>query len=389
MSSQNTNSSVILHDQNQWTAWFKFIKARAKTLKIWEKIEPGSQLPLLEEPTEPEVPSVSGHEAFAGVDEPADTLQLTANGLKSYDREMVRYKSLLDAYKLKQHKYEKEATAIDTITQLVQSTVATHLQHSCCNPDDTLQQWITNLRRRVGIDEQVEQENARRRYLAALRPMRAPNQWDTWLTEYDQAAGHAEAVGVPDLLSFRMVSLDFGDAVAQVAKNWVPGFMDNGRYEPNMDRREMMKRFRGHMTRYYPLDKKSRAGVFVTADDQSILADGGASTQSRKRDASASTNSAPVPKRPKRKNDVKATAGRKSTAITKSTTRENVRCPACSYHHELKNCFYVNKERAPEWFRFDESLSSFIEKRKEVDTDFRQLLQEAENSTNRSHEEDQ
>ncbi|KAG6283694.1 hypothetical protein E4U09_000187, partial [Claviceps aff. purpurea] len=187
----------------------KSIKARAKTLKIWEKIEPGSQLPLLQEPTEPEVPSVSGHEAFAGVDKPTDTLQLTANGLKTYDREMVRYKSLLDAYKLK--------------------------QHNCCNPDDTLQQWITNLKRRAGIDDRVEQEHARRRYKAALVPMRGPNQWNTWLTEYDQASGHAEAVGVPDLLSFDMVSLDFGDAVARVAQNWVPGFMDNGRFEPNMD----------------------------------------------------------------------------------------------------------------------------------------------------------
>ncbi|KAG6019348.1 hypothetical protein E4U19_007286 [Claviceps sp. Clav32 group G5] len=59
----------------------------------------------------------SGHEAFAGIDEPTDTLQFTANGLKTYDREMVRYKSLLDAYKLKQHRYEKETSAIDTITQ--------------------------------------------------------------------------------------------------------------------------------------------------------------------------------------------------------------------------------------------------------------------------------
>ncbi|KAG6037610.1 hypothetical protein E4U19_001857 [Claviceps sp. Clav32 group G5] len=88
-----------------------------------------------------------------------------------------------------------------------------------------------------------------------------------------------------------MVSLDFGDAVARVAQNWVPGFMDSGRFEPNMDRREMMKRFRDHMTRYHPLEKNSRVGVFVTADDQSSLADGGASTQSRKMDASASTNS--------------------------------------------------------------------------------------------------
>ncbi|KAG6222046.1 hypothetical protein E4U34_001610 [Claviceps purpurea] len=39
---------------------------------------------------------------------------------------MVRYRTLLDAYKVKQHKYEKEVTGIDAITQLVQSTVATN-----------------------------------------------------------------------------------------------------------------------------------------------------------------------------------------------------------------------------------------------------------------------
>ncbi|KAG6024472.1 hypothetical protein E4U19_003685 [Claviceps sp. Clav32 group G5] len=198
--------------------------------------------------------------------------------------------------------------------------------HSCCNPDDTLQRWITNLKRRAGIDDRVEREHARRRYKAALIPMRGPNQWNTWLTEYDQASGHAEAVGVTDLLSFDMVSLDFGDAVARVAPNWVPGFMDNGRFEPNMDRREMMKRFRDHMTRYHPLEKNSRVGVFVTADDQSSLADGGASTQSRKRDASASTDSAPVPKRPKRKNNAKATTSQKPTETTKKQS-SLVRCP--------------------------------------------------------------
>ncbi|KAG6049100.1 hypothetical protein E4U16_003851, partial [Claviceps sp. LM84 group G4] len=226
-----------------------------------------------------------------------------SNGLNTCEREMVGYRTLLDAYKVKQHKYEKEAIGIVTIIQLIQSTVATHLQDSCCNPDDPLQQWIANLRRRVGIDDRMEKESAHKRYKTALRPMRNPNHWDTWLTEYDQASSHAESVELPDLTLFDMVSLDFGDAVAQGASNWVPGFIDNGRFEPNMDRREMMKRLRDHMTRYHPLDRKIslRSGVFVTAEDRSTLADGGASTQSRKRNVSASTNSASVPKRPKRK----------------------------------------------------------------------------------------
>lgn len=189
-----------------------------------------------------------GHEAYAGVDEPTEVQKLTANGLKIYGREMVPYRTLLGAYKVKQRKYEEEVTGIDTSTQFVQSTVATHLQDSCCDLDDPLQQWIANLRCRVGIDDGVEKENARKRYKAALQPMRSPSRWDTWLTECDQASSHAESVGVPDLSLFDMVSLDFGDAVAQVAKNWVAGFMDSGRFESSMDRREMLKRFRDHMT---------------------------------------------------------------------------------------------------------------------------------------------
>ncbi|KAG5972849.1 hypothetical protein E4U58_006061, partial [Claviceps cyperi] len=55
---------------------------------------------------------------------------------------MMRYRILLDAYKIKHQIYEKEATGIDAITQMVQSTVAKHLQDSCCNPKNTLQQWI-------------------------------------------------------------------------------------------------------------------------------------------------------------------------------------------------------------------------------------------------------
>ncbi|KAG6029104.1 hypothetical protein E4U19_001154 [Claviceps sp. Clav32 group G5] len=213
---------------------YQFIKSRAKFLKVWPKLEPGFELRLLEEPTEPEVPSLLGHEAFAGTDEPTDLQHLTANGLKTYDREMARYKSvgnvryrdkvkerkkyvtnqstlifgyvflcinsyfpffdiiahltfptksLLEDFKIKQHRYEKKATGPDTLTQLIQSTVATHLQDSCCNLDESLQKWIYNLKRAVGIDDSVELETSRQRYEAALKPMRSPNQWATWLTE--------------------------------------------------------------------------------------------------------------------------------------------------------------------------------------------------------------
>jgi hypothetical protein len=43
------------------------------------------------------------------------------------------------------------------------------------------------------MSDQLEQEQAWNRYQASLKPMRNPQQWDTWLAEYDEAAAEAEA----------------------------------------------------------------------------------------------------------------------------------------------------------------------------------------------------
>ncbi|KAG6062291.1 hypothetical protein E4U33_006576 [Claviceps sp. LM78 group G4] len=94
----------------------------------------------------------------------SDRLGVKFNG--TYERGMVRYRTLLDAYKVRQHKYAKEVTGIDTITQLIQSTVARHSEDSCCDPDDPLQQWIANIKRCIGIDDRVEKKSARKRYKA-------------------------------------------------------------------------------------------------------------------------------------------------------------------------------------------------------------------------------
>ncbi|KAG6123263.1 hypothetical protein E4U13_008129 [Claviceps humidiphila] len=116
-----TKSSVILSNQNQWTAWIKLITSRAKSLKVWPKVKPGSNLPLLEEPTEPEVPSLSGHDSYAGIDEPTELRHLTVNGLKTYEKEMAHYRTRIESFKIKQHRYEQETKGLDILTNLIQS----------------------------------------------------------------------------------------------------------------------------------------------------------------------------------------------------------------------------------------------------------------------------
>ncbi|CCE31181.1 uncharacterized protein CPUR_05032 [Claviceps purpurea 20.1] len=77
--------------------------------------EPGSEISLLERPALREISEDSGHETFAGVDEPTSTHQLTAAGLKPYDREIARYKTLLRNFSILQHQHELEVKS-DTLT---------------------------------------------------------------------------------------------------------------------------------------------------------------------------------------------------------------------------------------------------------------------------------
>lgn len=57
----------------------------------------------------------------------------------------------------------------------------------------------------------------------------------------------------------------FANAASQVAKYWVPAFMGTPRLALDMDRPEMIKRFRDHMSISYRLSSgKSRAGETLT-----------------------------------------------------------------------------------------------------------------------------
>ena len=92
-----------------------------------------------------------------------------------------------------------------------------HLLRTCCLPDKPLRQWITDLQSTAGVDERIEQERARERYLSALKPMRSVLQWDIWLAEYDQAATEAEIYQVAELSQLNVITKDFLAAVNKVA----------------------------------------------------------------------------------------------------------------------------------------------------------------------------
>jgi hypothetical protein len=390
------DATVLLRDQDEWTTWINQIQARAAVYNIWNNLNPDHPVPFLVEPTLPEPPELSGYHPATGIQEASRPSELSAQGQKAFKEDMEHYKTLTERYKLNYRKYEMEQKSIQHLTALIQSTVAPHLQRTCCLPNQPLQKWLSNLKLTVGVDDRIEQERARERYHAALKPMRNTNNWDTWLAEYDQASSDAAAYSVPEVTQINGVTKDFLSAVAKIAPIWATTFQDTGRFEPLMSRREMMKRFREHMSVHHPLRSgKHRAGAFATADDASFLAEGGATTQGSKRDASTAAESAPstnrIRGRPRYQRQGNQALGHQASSNKRPSDYEPAnagsKCPACGQRHGVKDCYYIYEDQAPEWWHPNETIKSLIEYKRKNDTAFQGLLrgQSKLRSQSRSH----
>lgn len=372
--STNRDPTITLRDHTDYTGWFTQLQARCVVHNIWDKINPKSTVLETPKPLPVRAPLVTDYTPAVSIDIPTRPTELSSGGQKAFKEDLEYYKILLEQYKSDRHEYEKERTSMQQIVAFIQSTVSPHLLRTCCLPDKPLRQWITDLQLTVGVDEQIEQERARDRYLSALKPMRSVSQWDTWLAEYDQAATEAETYRVAELSQLNVITKDFLAAVNKVAPIWSTNFQDNGRFATGMSRKEMMKRFREHMMMHHPL-RSGKHRAFM-ADDASFLAEGGATSQSNEGDAQHA-ESAPSSNRGRPRNQ--RTAGRKTTTLKRPSdqgpaTTGGAKCPACGQRHNIRDCYYVNPDKAPEWWKPNETINELIDFKRQHDASFQGLL---------------
>ncbi|KAG9382187.1 hypothetical protein A1F94_007841 [Pyrenophora tritici-repentis] len=196
---------------------------------------------------------------------------LSSAGQRAYKDDLEIYKLKMEQYKTKYARYKTEITNLQHIMILVQSTVAVHLQRTCCPPDGSIRDWIKNLRAHVGITIETEREQARQRYYSALKPPRSANNWDTWLAEYNQAVTEAETLKVPDTTQFRSVAVDFMSAVNKIAPIWAATFQSNGMDQPGVTQKDMMRRFREYMMLNHPITRNRSQKAAFAVDDPSVF----------------------------------------------------------------------------------------------------------------------
>ncbi|KAI1672189.1 hypothetical protein L13192_03048 [Pyrenophora tritici-repentis] len=350
------DATVILTDSSKWIPWYRQIKMQCEALEIWDIVDPAGNTQPRTKPTEPLPPLVSDYEPAAALRNtssapssstrtaranaraptqdtvdivnpavqtpaiPARYSELSAEGKEAYDGDSREFKMVFESYKIRERNYRDERTNIAAIIRHLNATVSPHLQVA------------------VGVDLDDEIRRVRERYHDSLRPMRSPQNWESWLSEYDQAATRAEALKIGDVIQSKLVVDDFLKAISKIAPAWIATFTRAGSDRNNIERRQMMKLFREHMSLAHPTRGKSRS-AFMTGE--AAYAASGESDSNTQGDASSvqirapSTNPSQGNQRQTNKRKMNA-PGNKSKQFQKRNTAEaGDICPACEQRHDI------------------------------------------------------
>ncbi|KAG9377809.1 hypothetical protein A1F94_012212 [Pyrenophora tritici-repentis] len=363
------DATVILTDSSKWIPWYRQIKMQCEALEIWDIVDPAGNTQPRTKPTEPLPPLVSDYE-------PAAALRNTSSAPSSSTRTA---------------RANARAPTQDTVDIRREGGIRWGLKGiqdvSCFEEHGTLRTWITNLQVAVGVDLDDEIRRVRERYHDSLRPMRSPQNWESWLSEYDQAATRAEALKIGDVIQSKLVVDDFLKAVSKIAPAWMATFTGAGSDRNNIERRQMMKLFREHMSLAHQTRGKSRS-AFMTGE--AAYAASGESDSNTQGDASSvqirapSTNPSQGNQRQTNKRKMNA-PGNKSKQFQKRNTAEaGDICPACEQRHDISSCYYVNPTlETPDWFKPNKHITKLVQYKLQHDADLQRIIQETNLETKR------
>ncbi|KAG9381101.1 hypothetical protein A1F94_008421 [Pyrenophora tritici-repentis] len=198
------------------------------------------------------------------------------------------------------------------------------------------------------------------------------------------AATRAETLEVAEAMQTQAVIDDFLGSVSKMASTWTAGFQGPGYDKKAMNRKRMMKLFREYMSLHYPSRGKPKS-AFAVGDSYAASGEPDSDTL---RDASSVELRAPSnqgrgnPRQSnKRKMDGQST--RTKQIPERNSAKAGDICPACEQRHEISDCYYVNKAKAPEWFKPNRGIARLVQYKLENDTNLQRTMQEMSLETKR------
>jgi hypothetical protein len=163
------------------------------------------------------------------------------------------------------------------------------------------------------------------------------------------------------VIQSKLVVDDFLKAISRVAPAWIATFTRAGSNQNKIERRQIMKLFREHISLAHPTRGKLKS-AFITAE--AAHAASGKSDLNTQRDASSIPTRAPptyLNQRQSNKRKMNAPGNKPRQSQKRDTVETRDVCPACKQRHNISNYFYVHLNlETPEWFRLNLYITKLV-----------------------------
>ena len=191
---------VILDTPSDWKYWYMIIKDKAERQDIWNLCDPDLPTePII--PVEPSFPSASEIKPGA-----TSLVQLDST-------EMAKFQALKEEYKNNQRRYETKITKINSLHDLLMSTVAPHNLIFIEN-QKTLYGKLSALKMRLAPTDRARKMALRAKY-NKLKIVRKTQDIQKWMQEWVRVVTEGKTLNIAEIQDSRPLH-DFLTAVEQI-----------------------------------------------------------------------------------------------------------------------------------------------------------------------------
>ena len=264
---------------------------------------------------------------------------MTAEGKADY---LYKRQEFLELQKA----YDKHRANITTISNWIVSTTAASIREPCCDEDKTIDEWYLAFKRTGAPYEALQFTNLRTRYQAATKPLsKMPRNFSEWIREWETTMVEGQRINYPETTLANIWARDLIKALEQALPSWSNTALGIHRTKINDDTlifTDVLAEIQDHWaTHSHKAPPRIAKGAFPTFGQDG---DKSASYEDEVLDT-GSTEQDKGKKKKGGKQQKKGLAKRKRAETVDSLSRTS--CKACLMQgHNLKDCFYVFKEKA-------------------------------------------
>jgi hypothetical protein len=257
--------------------------------------------------------------------------------------------------------YKDHIANREKLTSWILSTTSTTLKKTCCKEGETLDNWYLAFEEAGSAYEKNRIPDARAKYKASVKPLsRLPRSFDTWLTEWETAVAEGQQLEIPETAQAKFWAEDLAIALRSVLPIWATNFITINK-----------KEIEAGTLSYREVATDLRRTWQVLQQPKSSIAKGAFPSYGPVPIQERPETMASDDEEPRRRTSGKKEKGKRKRAEThesKGHSSGGGSCKACLANHDLPECFYVFKDKAPEGWIPNLGIKRLVEDRIKTDS---------------------